>query len=86
MKKISVKTYKGIDYIRLSSLPPAQSESLKQTLNERTLIKILMNDVVLSDCVLYSAYEEWFATQRAEPEIVLAHKTSPNYNKPVTLA
>lgn len=66
MKKLTKRTYKGIEYIRLSSLPASQAESLKQTLNHRTLIKILHEEVVLTDCVLYTAYEQWYANYSKE--------------------
>ncbi len=68
MKKLSKRVYKGIEYVRLGSLSPAQAESLKQTLNNRTLIKILHEEVILTDCVLYSAYEAWYETYSAEKE------------------
>jgi len=61
MKKIRKYTYKGIEYIRLSSLPQPHAEALKKTLNHQTLIKVLHDDVVIADCVLYHAYEAWFA-------------------------
>ena len=66
MIKLINKTYKGIEYIELSSLPVAEAESLKTTLTERTLIKILKDDEVLNDCVLYSTYEKWFAVNDKE--------------------
>lgn len=66
MKKEGLNTYKGIDYVLLSSLPTEQAESLKKTLNERTLIKILKEDIVLNDCVLYTAYLQWFNANSVE--------------------
>jgi len=68
MKKVSKRTYKGIDFIRLSSLSEEQAASLKTSLTSRTLIKILMFDEVIDDCVLYSAYEQWFITYQ-EPVV-----------------
>lgn len=77
MKKISKRTFKGIDYIRLSSLTTEQAASLKSDLNSRTLIKILMFDEVIDDCVLYSAYEKWFITyQETVPAPATAVKSS----------
>ena len=70
MIKLINRTYKGIEYIELSSLPVAEAESLIATLTERTLIKILKDDVVLNDCVLYSAYEKWFTANYKEGEKV----------------
>ena len=65
MTKLNKKTYRGIEYINLSSLSGDQSHSLSKSLSDRTLIKILQDDLVVADCVLYSAYEDWF-----EPVVV----------------
>ncbi|MEN8248838.1 MAG: hypothetical protein ABFS32_07890 [Bacteroidota bacterium] len=62
MKKVDKNTYRGINYIKLKSLPHKQAESLRKSLTHRTLIKIIQDDVVIDDCVLYSAYEEWYET------------------------
>ena len=60
MIKLSKKTYRCIEYINLSSLSSDQQKSLKQSLSNRTLIKILQGDIVINDCVLYAAYENWY--------------------------
>lgn len=86
MKKISIRIYKGIEYIQLSALPAAQTESLKHTLNERTLIKILMDDVILHDCVLYSAYEKWFASNIEEVKEPIIPQSKPSLSKPLPVA
>jgi hypothetical protein len=86
MKKINVRIYKGIEYVQLSELPAIQAESLKNTLNERTLIKILMDDEILHDCVLYSAYEKWFiGFSKKVKEPILPH-SSPSLGDPVPVA
>jgi len=83
MKKISKKTYRGIDYVQLKALSNTQAESLKQSLDERTLIKILKNDVVLNDCVLYSAYEKWFDLYSIEVVIPVAQHVDATFSQPV---
>jgi hypothetical protein len=89
MGKLINRLYKGIEYIQLSSLPPAQAESLKATLTERTLIKILKDDVVLNDCVLYSSYEEWYAANTeeiVEERRPVIQASKPSLTEPVPLA
>ena len=86
MKKISIRIYKGIEYVQLSALPVAQAESLRPTLDERTLIKILMDDVILHDCVLYSAYEKWFASYSKEVKEPVMSQSTPSLSKPVPVA
>jgi len=85
MKKLSISTYKGIDYIQLSSLSATQAESLRQTLNDRTLIKILVDEAILNDCVLYSAYEKWFAVYTEEIKIPIVHQPEPNFSEPASV-
>ncbi len=66
MKKLKKVTYRGIEYIRLSSLPAQQAEALRAVLTPRTLIKINRDGIILTDCVLYSAYEAWWAEQEKQ--------------------
>ena len=66
MKKLTKRTYKGINYIRLGSLSREQAESLRKSLNPRTLIKIQIYDELLEDCVLYEAYEDWYENYQQE--------------------
>lgn len=66
MKKLAKRSYKGIEYIRLDSVPKQIVESLVRSLSPRTLIKIQMYDETIADCVLYEAYEKWFAKYQEE--------------------
>ena len=66
MNKLNINIYKGIEFVQLKALPAAEAAALMRTLDERTLIKILIDDVILSDCVLFSAYESWFASYSKE--------------------
>ena len=68
MIKLNKKTYRGIEYVNLKSLSAEQSTSLRQSLTNRTLINILQNEVVVSDCILYSAYEAWYDSIVTKPE------------------
>lgn len=68
MKKLNKKIYRGIEYINLSSLTGDQRKSLSKSLSDRTLIKILQDDLVVADCVLYSAYEDWYDSNVTEVE------------------
>jgi hypothetical protein len=86
MKKISKITFRGIDYVQLEALSNTQAESLKQSLTERTLIKILKNDVVLNDCVLYSAYEKWFADYSIEVVRPVVQHVEPTFDEPLPVA
>ena len=86
MKKLTNINFKGIDYIQLSALSAIQAKLLKETLTKRTLIKILKNDVILNDCVIYSAYEKWFDSFIEEVETPVTEQAQPDFTEPVTVA
>jgi hypothetical protein len=66
MKKLAKRTFKGIEYIRLGSLPQHQADALVKSLNPRTLVKIQMYDEIVEDCVLYEAYEVWYGNYQQD--------------------
>ncbi len=86
MIKLNFSTYKGIEYIRLCSLSTVQAESPKKTLSERSLIKILKEDVVLNDCVLYPAYQQWFKAYSVEVTTQTDRDQETALKKQITVA
>ena len=86
MNKLDINIYKGIEFVQLRALPAAQAASLMRTLDERTLIKILIDDVILSDCVLYNAYERWFASYSEEVKEAVLPQIEPILSNPVPVA
>jgi hypothetical protein len=58
--KVSSRIYKGIEYILLTDLPQDQREKIVEFLREDSLIKILVESKVCSNCVQYREYEAWF--------------------------
>ncbi|MBT1706367.1 hypothetical protein [Chryseosolibacter indicus] len=63
------KIFKGIEYIHLSDLPEAQKERFLQTTSRYVFIKILIDGKVVSNCIEYSTYSNWFHTiYKAEPK------------------
>ena len=63
MEKLAKESFKGIDCIRLHYLPLAQASLIRDWLAPRHIIKIQVNEIILSDCVLFKHYEEWLSTQ-----------------------
>lgn len=51
--------YKGIFYVRLSTLPDAQKESIRSSHYRERIVIIIQDDCLLSDCIIYSDYIEW---------------------------
>jgi hypothetical protein len=58
--KVNSKIYKGIEYVQLNELPNDQREKISESLNEETLIKILIDEKVVKNCIQYKDYELWF--------------------------
>lgn len=61
MKVIS-KVYKGIEYIEINDLPKIQQDKLAETLQRDLLIKILIDNKIVGNCLQYKDYEVWFDT------------------------
>jgi len=72
--KVRSKNYKGIEFVQLSELPKEQKEKISESLSEDSLIKILMNETVVSNCIQYKEYEFWFDNVYKEHKPVPALK------------
>jgi hypothetical protein len=59
--KVAIENYKGIEFVRISTLPENQKTLLKQSFDKNKIIKILKENSLLSDCVMYSDYLEWLS-------------------------
>lgn len=60
--KVSSKIYKGIEFVQLNELPKDQKDKISQAFTEDSLIKILIDDTIVSNCIQYKEYELWFET------------------------
>jgi hypothetical protein len=58
--KAAAEKYKGIEYIRISSLPANQKEYLYKSLNHKLIINILKDKSLLNDCLQYQHYITWY--------------------------
>lgn len=59
--KAASEIYKGIEFVRIFSLPDEQKVLFWQTFSRHKIIKILKDDTLLSDCVQYTDYLEWYS-------------------------
>jgi hypothetical protein len=55
------ETYKGIEFIRISSLPEDQKSAIWSSFDQEKIIKILKVDALLNDCILYRDYVDWMS-------------------------
>jgi hypothetical protein len=67
LTKMKPEVYKGISFVRLSDLPKDQKHVICQS--EIRKIKIKTDSSVLTDCVQYLDYENWFESIRANQRI-----------------
>jgi hypothetical protein len=58
--KVDAKIFKGIEYVQLNELPQAQRELLTQTINPDLFIKLLVDGKIISGCLQYKDYNNWY--------------------------
>lgn len=54
------ENYKGIKFVRISSLPVDQKNLIWKSINHDSIIKILSGDTLMNDCVQYQHYVIWY--------------------------
>jgi len=58
--RVTSENYKGIEYIRISSLPVDQKKYLYNSLNHKLIINILKDNSLMNDCLQYQHYVTWY--------------------------
>jgi hypothetical protein len=58
--KADSKIFKGIEYVQVSELPPAQRDELSQSINRELYIKLLIDGKVIGGCLQYKDYTRWY--------------------------
>ena len=78
--------YKGIIFIRISNLPHEQKVKIRETGNRELIIKILKEDSLINDCILFSDYLEWYKLHKsiAIPEDYLKPIPAALQAEPIT--
>jgi len=65
MSKSVAKTFKGIEFVQISELPSDQAAELKNwAVGRDVIIKILVNNKIHEDCMLFNRYSEWYEVYR----------------------
>ncbi|MDZ4716759.1 MAG: hypothetical protein SH819_14940 [Cytophagales bacterium] len=57
--KMPLETFKGIEFVRISSMPKEQQERIWQTFESEKIIKIVKDQALMNDCILYADYAAW---------------------------
>lgn len=56
---IQPEQYKGIEFVRISSLSPSEQQLVRAQIPTEKIIKILRDNTLLNDCIQYRHYLEW---------------------------
>ena len=59
------ENFKGIEFVRISSLPKDQQQQIWNTFQQEKIIKIIKEQALLNDCILYGDYQTWLKGQQA---------------------
>ena len=81
--KVNSTIYKGIEYVQVNSLPADQKEKLLQTINHDLFIKILVDEKLIGNCLLFKDYEIWFDNIYKGQSHSNEHSTQNNVGSPV---
>ena len=60
-----LENFKGIEFVRISSLPKDQKERIWQSFQHDKIIKIVRDQALLNDCILYPDYVSWLSQQQS---------------------
>ena len=76
MEKLESRTYKGIDYIRLTELPDEQYLAFIEWIGNESIITIQVNGSSIKNCVQFSDYSYWYDSIFMTSENAKTSKTS----------
>ncbi len=82
--KAQPEIFKGIEYVRISSLPGDQREKIWKSFEHNKIIKIVQDQALLNDCILYQDYLKWHAEHQTVPATALGGQSpihQPLFNK-----
>jgi hypothetical protein len=75
---IASKNYRGIEYVQTSELPASQREVLTDTINSDLFIKILIDGVIVSECLQYKDYSYWYNSVFVPKTVAVAENVIEN--------
>jgi hypothetical protein len=71
---MNVERYKGIEFVRISSLPKEQQNQVWASFERDKIIKIIRDESLLNDCILVNDFAAWQAQfQAPAPEQPSSH-------------
>jgi hypothetical protein len=82
--KAQPEIFKGIEYVRISSLPGDQREKIWKSFEHNKIIKIVQDQALLNDCILYQDYITWHGEYQALPssaQVPQSPSRQPSFGK-----
>ena len=76
------ENYKGIEFVRISTLPEDQKQLIWTSLKRDKIIKILKSDCLLNDCIQLRDYEAWYSENYKTEVITLATSSVQSRKQP----
>lgn len=76
------ENYKGIEFVRISTLPEDQKQLIWTSLKRDKIIKILKSDCLLNDCIQVRDYEAWYSENYKAETIMLAPSSVQSLKQP----
>ncbi len=71
--RLTSENYKGIEFIRVSSLPANQQEVFWQSFDKNKIVKILTQTALFNDCIQYGDYSKWFSKNFTGQEEIVSN-------------
>lgn len=78
---LNVEQFRGIQFVRISSMSKDQQEQVFNSFDHEKIIKIVKDQSLLNDCILFTDFAAWQADQR-QPGIALS-PSKPAYPAPI---
>jgi len=74
--------YKGIEFVRISTLPEDQKQLIWTSIKRDKIIKILKSDCLLNDCIQVHDYEAWYSENYKSEIISIASALKDPQSQP----
>jgi hypothetical protein len=79
---IEPEHYKGISFVRISMLPTEQKSKIRESLSRELIVKILLDNTLVNDCIVYDDYVSWYRLIKASRVLSETHQreTAPVFS------
>jgi hypothetical protein len=61
---VEPENFKGISFVRISSLPAEQKVKIRESFDRELIVKILRDNSLINDCIVYTDYLNWYGAHR----------------------